>query len=110
MNGEVKADLPLKALSGTAPEYDRPWVPTPAAEPLADVPDIDPIDGLKILIACPNYAAKQWVYEQYDSQVMADSMRTPGFGSGIVRVHGTPKAVAFTSDVITRAIVKANPC
>ena len=28
-NGEVKADLPLKALSGTAPEYDRPWVETP---------------------------------------------------------------------------------
>ena len=26
INGEVKADLPLKALSGTAPEYDRPWI------------------------------------------------------------------------------------
>ena len=32
--GEVKADLPLKALSGTAPEYDRPWVETPAPAPL----------------------------------------------------------------------------
>ena len=108
MNGEVKADLPLKALSGTAPEYDRPWVKTPEAETIGDVPHIDPIDGLKILISCPNYAAKQWVYEQYDSQVMADSMRTPGFGSGIVRVHGTPKALAFTSDVTPR-YVAANP-
>ena len=108
MNGEIKADLPLKALSGTAPEYDRPWVETPTAEATGDVPYIDPIDGLKILISCPNYAAKQWVYEQYDSQVMADSIRTPGFGSGIVRVHGTPKALAFTSDVTPR-YVAANP-
>tara|TARA_B100000767_G_scaffold244135_1_gene242199 strand:- start:11 stop:1567 length:1557 start_codon:yes stop_codon:yes gene_type:complete len=108
MNGEIKADLPLKALSGTAPEYDRPWVETPAAAAIRDVPHIDAIDGLKILIACPNYAAKQWVYEQYDSQVMADSLRTPGFGSGIVRVHGTSKALAFTSDVTPR-YVAANP-
>ncbi|NRB02227.1 MAG: phosphoribosylformylglycinamidine synthase subunit PurL, partial [Rhodobacteraceae bacterium] len=34
--GEVKADLPLKALSGNAPEYDRPWEPTPEAAPLGD--------------------------------------------------------------------------
>ena len=108
MDGEVKADLPLKALSGTAPEYDRPWVKTPAAEAIGDVPHIDPIDALKILISCPNYASKQWVYEQYDTQVMADSMRTPGFGSGIIRVHGTPKALAFTSDVTPR-YVAANP-
>ena len=108
MNGEIKADLPLKALSGTAPEYDRPWVETPAAKAIDDVPHIDPIDGLRTLISCPNYAAKQWVYEQYDSQVMADSIRTPGFGSGIVRVHGTSKALAFTSDVTPR-YVAANP-
>ena len=108
INGEIKADLPLKALSGNAPEYDRPWVETPEAEALGNVPQIDPIDGLKVLIECPNYAAKQWVYEQYDSQVMADSLRTPGFGSGIVRVHGTQKALAFTSDVTPR-YVAANP-
>ena len=108
LNGEIKADLPLKALSGTAPEYDRPWVETPAAKPLGNVPQIDAIDGLKMLISCPNYAAKHWVYEQYDSQVMADSLRTPGFGSGIVRVHGTRKALAFTSDVTPR-YVAANP-
>ncbi|MDW4497519.1 phosphoribosylformylglycinamidine synthase subunit PurL [Sulfitobacter sp. D35] len=108
LDGEVKADLPLKALSGTAPEYDRPWVATPPAEPLADVPGIDPIDGLKALISSPNYAAKNWVFEQYDTMVMADSARTPGIGSGIVRVHGTGKALAFTADVTPR-YVKANP-
>ncbi len=107
-NGEMKADLPLATLSGSAPEYDRPWVPTPAAASLGDVPDVNPIEGLTTLISSPNYAAKQWVYEQYDSQVMADTARTPGAGSGIVRVHGTDKALAFTSDVTPR-YVKANP-
>ena len=107
-NNVVKADLPLATLSGSAPEYDRPWVETPAATPLADVPQIDAIDGLRALLASPNYASKQWVFEQYDSQVMADTIRTPGLGAGIVRVHGTDKLLAFTSDVTPR-YVKANP-
>ncbi|ULB09109.1 phosphoribosylformylglycinamidine synthase subunit PurL [Cereibacter azotoformans] len=105
---EVKADLPLKALSGTAPEYDRPWVETPAAAPMAPVAEVDPIEGLKALIGSPSYAHKAWVWEQYDSQVMADTVRAPGLGAGVVRVHGTPKALAFTSDVTPR-YVKANP-
>ncbi|MCE8532548.1 phosphoribosylformylglycinamidine synthase subunit PurL [Ruegeria pomeroyi] len=107
-HGEVKADLVLSKLSSTAPEYDRPWVPTPAAEPLAEVLQIDPVDGLRALLASPNYGGKQWVYEQYDTMVMADSARTPGLGAGIVRVHGTDKALAFTSDVTPR-YVRANP-
>jgi phosphoribosylformylglycinamidine synthase len=109
-NDEVKADLTLSKLASTAPEYDRPWEPTPQADPLtdADVPNIDPIDGLRALITSPNYAAKQWVYEQYDSMVMADTARGPGIGSGVIRVHGTDKKLAFTSDVTPR-YVKANP-
>ncbi|MEO9515378.1 MAG: phosphoribosylformylglycinamidine synthase subunit PurL [Paracoccaceae bacterium] len=107
-NGEVKADLPLSKLSSEAPEYDRPWeTPAPAVE-LGDVPRVDPIDGLKALISSPNYAAKQWVYEQYDTMVMADSARVPGIGAGIIRVHDTDKALAFTSDVTPR-YVAANP-
>ncbi|OYX41805.1 MAG: phosphoribosylformylglycinamidine synthase II [Rhodobacterales bacterium 32-67-9] len=105
---EVKADLPLSKLSSSAPEYDRPHVPTPAAAPLSDVPQIDPIEGLKALIGSPNYAHKAWVWEQYDTQVMADTIRTPGLGAGVVRVHGSGKALAFTSDVTPR-YVKANP-
>ena len=105
---EVKADLPLSKLASSAPEYDRPWVPTPAAEELGDVPAVDPIDGLKALIGSPKYAGKQWVYEQYDSMVMGDTVQAPGLGAGIVRVHGTPKSLAFTSDVTPR-YVRANP-
>ncbi len=107
-NNVVKADLPLSKLSSSAPEYDRPWVPTPPAAPLDEVPQIDPIDGLRALIGSPNYAGKQWVYEQYDTMVMADTARAPGLGSGLIRVHGTDKLLAFTSDVTPR-YVRANP-
>ncbi|MCA3444872.1 MAG: phosphoribosylformylglycinamidine synthase subunit PurL [Rhodobacter sp.] len=108
LGNQVKADLPLKALSGNAPEYDRPWVATPKPAPLGPVPDIDPIAGLRALIGSPSYACKAWVWEQYDSMVMADTVRRPGLGAGIVRVHGTAKALAFTCDVTPR-YVKANP-
>ncbi|WP_340299907.1 phosphoribosylformylglycinamidine synthase subunit PurL [Roseobacter sp. HKCC-CH-9351] len=104
----VKADLPLSKLSSTAPEYDRPWVETPAAEAVDFIPKIDPIDGLKALLSSPNYCGRGWVYQQYDTQVGADTIRTPGYGAGVVRVAGTNKALAFTSDVTPR-YVKANP-
>jgi phosphoribosylformylglycinamidine synthase len=105
---EVKADLPLSKLSSSAPEYDRPWVETPVPAPLGRVPQIAPIAGLRALIGSPSYAHKAWVWEQYDAQVGADTIRTPGLGAGVVRVHGTRKALAFTSDVTPR-YVKANP-
>ncbi len=106
--GRVMADMPLAALSGNAPEYDRPSSPTPPPPPLGSVPDIAPLDGLRSLLASPNHASKAWVWEQYDSSVMGDTARGPGHGAGIVRVHGTGKALAFTSDVTPRYCA-ANP-
>ncbi|HBD91470.1 MAG TPA: phosphoribosylformylglycinamidine synthase subunit PurL [Gemmobacter sp.] len=105
---QVMADLPLSKLSSNAPEYDRPWVETPPAAPLDDVPAIAPIEALRALIGSPTYAHKAWVWEQYDSQVGGDTVVRPGLPAGVVRVHGTGKALAFTSDVTPR-YVKANP-
>ncbi|RMH44677.1 MAG: phosphoribosylformylglycinamidine synthase subunit PurL [Alphaproteobacteria bacterium] len=105
---ELKADLPLKALSGEAPEYDRPWVEPPAPAPLGEVPEVDPVDALRILLGSPNYAWKGWIWEQYDTSVMADTLRGPGLGAGLVRVHGTDKVLAFTADCTPR-YVAANP-
>lgn len=107
-NNVVKADLKLSELSSSAPEYDRPWVETPKAGAMTALPEITAIDGLKALISSPNYASKAWVYEQYDTQVMGDTIRRPGMGAGVIRIHGTNKGVAFTSDVTPR-YVKANP-
>jgi phosphoribosylformylglycinamidine synthase len=83
-------------------------VHTPAPIPLGPVPAIAPIAALKALIGVPSYAHKAWVWEQYDAQVGADTLVTPGLPAGVVRVHGTGKALAFTSDVTPR-YVKANP-
>ncbi len=107
-NGEVKADLPLKALSGNAPEYDRPWVETPVQAALTDAPTVDAADALLKLAGSANYSSRRWVYEQYDQMVMADTVIRPGSDAGVVRIHGSEKAVAFTSDVTPR-YCKANP-
>ncbi|ETX28300.1 phosphoribosylformylglycinamidine synthase subunit PurL [Roseivivax isoporae] len=106
--GVEKANLPLSALSGTAPEYDRPWEPTPPRDELWEVPQIDPLDALRHLLQSPNYCGRAWVFEQYDSMVMADTVQGPGWGAGVIRVHGTGKKLAFTSDVTPR-YVRANP-
>ena len=108
LDGKLMADLPLKALSGSAPEYDRPWTATPEAAPMGDLPQIGAIEGLRALIGSPSYAHKAWVWEQYDAQVMADTVVPPGAGSGVVRIHGTNKALAFTADVTPR-YCRANP-
>ncbi len=108
LNGIVKADLPLKALSGSAPEYDRPWVPTPRARAVLNIPAIDMGTALLALMGSANYSSRRWVWEQYDYTVMADTVIIPGSDAGVVRVHGTRKALAFTSDVTPR-YCKANP-
>lgn len=110
--GEVVCDLPLAPLSDDAPLYDRPWV-EPAQEPAlsaADIPLANVGDALLKIISCPDQASKRWLWEQYDRHVMADTLAdsSTGHDAGIVRVHGTRKALAVTSDCTPR-YVKANP-
>ncbi|MEM8741186.1 MAG: phosphoribosylformylglycinamidine synthase subunit PurL [Pseudomonadota bacterium] len=100
--GEVKADLPLSALSGMAPEYDRPFEASPPPPPLEDVPTIDPSTALLAILGSLNYGSRRWVWEQYDYGVGADTVVGPGSDAAVVRVHGTGKALAFTADVTPR--------
>jgi len=100
--GRVMADMPLKALSGEAPEYDRPVSAPPAPEPLGQIPEIDPAEALLRLMGSPNLCSRAWVWQQYDHMVMADTLVRPGADAAVVRVHGTDKAVAFTADVTPR--------
>ena len=108
LNGETKADLPLKALSGEAPEYDRPWVETAPVGPAPGLPARDPAEALLTLMGSPNFCSRVWVWEQYDHMVMADTVVRPGSDAAVVRVHGTHKAIAFTADVTPR-YCKADP-
>lgn len=107
-DGELKADLPLKALSGNAPEYNRPWTATPKNITKAKLPNFNPLEGLKVLVSSLNYCNKNWVWEQYDSEVMANTILSSGSSAGVIKIPDSEKAVAFTSDVTPR-YVKANP-
>src|SRR5437763_1052469 len=102
-NGETAADIPLAPLADDAPCYERPWVATPKPAPLADVPESTDIaaDLLK-LMACPDLASRRWIWEQYDQMVGADTVQRPGGDAAVVRVHGTEKALAITTDVTPR--------
>jgi phosphoribosylformylglycinamidine synthase len=107
--GEVVCDVPLAPLFDDAPLYDRPWVaPAPQARVTgADV--AEPADyGAAILklMSSPDMASKRWLWEQYDRHVMADTLEDSATGAdaGIVRVHGTRKALAMTSDCTPRYV------
>ena len=108
-DGEVVCDIPLGPLADDAPLYDRPylsqadykaWANVP---PLGDIPESTDIgaDLLK-LMACPDLASRRWIWEQYDSQVGADTLQKSGGDAAVVRIHGTKKALAMTTDCTPR--------
>src|SRR5690606_5242463 len=72
-------------------------------EPLGEVPESGDVgaDLLK-LMACPDLASRKWIWEQYDSQVGADTLQKPGGDAAVVRVHGTRKALAMSTDCTPR--------
>ena len=74
-----------------------------SARRLTDVPESTDIaaDLLK-LMACPDLASKRWIWEQYDHMVGADTLQRPGGDAAVVRVHGTNKALAITTDCTPR--------
>ncbi|WCT78388.1 phosphoribosylformylglycinamidine synthase subunit PurL [Novosphingobium humi] len=102
-NGEVVCDIPLDPLADDAPLYDRPHVPTPKPAPLGAVAESADIgaDLLK-LIGCPDLASRKWIFEQYDSQVGGDTLQKSGGDAAVVRVHGTDKALAISTDCTPR--------
>ena len=111
--GAVVCDLPLSPLSDDAPLYDRPYVTPakPARLTAADVqPPADYGAAIVKLMSCPDMASKRWLWEQYDRHVMADTLADSATAAdaGIVRVHGTKKALAVTSDCTPR-YVQADP-
>ncbi len=104
--GQVYADLPVAPLVDKAPMYERPWEPTPPAAEIdaASVPlPAAPLDVLQTLLGCPDLASKRWIWQQYDSQVMGDTVARSGEAdAAVVRVHGAKKGLAITTDVTPR--------
>jgi phosphoribosylformylglycinamidine synthase len=109
-NGEVVCDIPLGPLAADAPEYDRPYLSKEeytvwaGIQPVHGVPDsADPGADLLTMMASPQLASRRWIAEQYDSQVMGDTLQTGG-DAGVVRVHGTKKALAISTDCTPRYV------
>jgi phosphoribosylformylglycinamidine synthase subunit PurL len=102
-NNEVVCDIPLGPLAEDAPKYDRPWVKTPAPAPLKDIPESTDIaaDLLK-LMASPDIASRAWIWQQYDSQVGGDTAQLSGGDAAVVRIHGTNRALAMSTDCTPR--------
>ena len=107
--GRVVADIPVHALSEEAPVYQRPLVrPRPqSGEPIFDR-SRSITDSLLKLLASPDLCSRRWIWQQYDWSVMADTVQWPGGDAAVVRVHGTNKALAITTDVTPR-YCKADP-
>ncbi|MEZ5690718.1 MAG: phosphoribosylformylglycinamidine synthase subunit PurL [Rickettsiales bacterium] len=108
MHGETVADMPIAPVSTDAPIYDRPYEIRQQAEGNRQewkslMPDASSLmPNLLTLISEPDLASKRWIYEQYDSQVRNDTVASSGGDAAVVRVHGTGKALAITTDCTPR--------
>ncbi|HTH28831.1 MAG TPA: phosphoribosylformylglycinamidine synthase subunit PurL, partial [Sphingobium sp.] len=102
-HGETVCDIPLGPLADDAPLYDRPHVPTPPNPPLTNVPECsNPAADLLKLVGSPDLASRRWIWEQYDHMVGADTAQRPGGDAAVVRVHGTDKGLAISTDCTPR--------
>jgi len=110
-HGEIVADIPLAPLADDAPLYDRPSATKEEYKAWANVKPLDPenlpgstdisADLLK-LMASPDIASRRWIWEQYDQKVGGDTIQPPGGDAAVVRIHGTHKALAITTDCTPR--------
>ena len=101
--GETVGDLPIAPLVAAAPVYDRPRAAPAAPAAAVDMPPPGDIGAaLLALMGSPDLCSKRWVWEQYDHMVMADTVARPGGDAAVVRVHGTLKGVALTTDCTPR--------
>ena len=101
--GETVADIPLGPLADDAPCYERPYSLKHGPAPLGAVPQSnDIVADLLGLMGSPNLASRRWVWEQYDQSVGADTVQRPGGDAAVVRVHGSKKALAVTTDCTPR--------
>ena len=102
MNGNEEASIPINILVEDAPEYQREYIVSEPSPPVTFNPnefDVKKIlDELVLMISHPNLCSRKWIWEQYDHMVMADTVVRPGSDAAVVRVHGTNKGIAISTD------------
>ena len=104
-DGSVVADIPSLPLTEGCPTYERPGIESGEVKELRgrDLSDVSSGQGdltgrLLALIGSPNLASKRWVFQQYDTTVRAGSVIRPGGDAGVVRLPGTNRGIAATTD------------
>jgi len=110
-NGQTVGEVPVQALTEECPVYHRA-IAEPAyykekqALDISSYPEPDDYQQVLIdLLSQPSIASKEWVYRQYDHQVMTNTVVCPGQAdAAVLRIKGTPKGVAFTADCNSRLV------
>ncbi|HEY2433658.1 MAG TPA: phosphoribosylformylglycinamidine synthase subunit PurL [Vicinamibacterales bacterium] len=102
-HGQVVAEIPNTALVDEAPLYDRPrarpaYLDEARAFDLRTLPAVPAGDALLRLLAAPSIASKRWVYRQYDTMVRTNTIAAAGMSAGVVRIKGTRRALAISTD------------
>lgn len=102
--GKLVAEIPAKALADEGPVYIREEK-EPAYLKEARELDLSKIKEpqdfnqvLKKLLDHPSIASKAWVWEQYDHMVRTDTVFYPGHDAALIRVKGTDKGIAVSTD------------
>ncbi len=99
---ELVAKIPVNTLVENSPLYDRKWkkskLPKKIKLDKKKINNLKIKDTLKKILSSPNVCSKEWIWQQYDHTVMGDTIQKPGGDAGVVRVHGSDKAVAATVD------------
>ena len=101
-NNKQVANIPVNTLVENSPMYDRKWKKSKI--PKKNKVKKEAFNKLRIkdvlikILGNHNICSKEWIWQQYDHTVMGDTIQKPGGDSGVVRVHGTNKAVAACVD------------
>jgi len=96
------ADIPINTLVENSPMYDRKWkkskLPKKIKIKKEQFKTLKVVNVLNKILSDPNVCSKEWIWQQYDHTVMGDTIQKPGGDAGVIRVHGTNKAIAASVD------------